>query len=91
MKTLKDKKFKNITDAANAIRKGKKTYLKRPRSWQKIHLYWENKDKWFLNVSYEKRIKGQIKRQESSWIIEKDLDKFLKLMCGQERYEIYST
>lgn len=66
----------------------KKIYLKRPKSWQRIYLWWEDSERWFLNKAYTKRTKGGFKLDESVWINTNGLDSFISFAVRQG-YEIY--
>jgi len=69
------KKNKDITydQFLTHLNKGKKGYMKKPRSWQKIWFWWEDKDCWFLNKAYDKRKDGKVEPEESVWITAKDM------------------
>jgi len=43
----------------SALDKGKKGYLQKPKSWQKIWYWWEDEDHWFMNV-YKEEKKGSV-------------------------------
>lgn len=77
-----------FTDALN---QGKKCYLKKPRSWQKIWFWWEidkedPEERWFMNVSREERKKDPF--ENSSWITAKDLGGWLD-MYERKGYQYY--
>ena len=57
------------------LEKGNTAYMKKQRSWQKIHFYWEDNDQWFMNQIYDKREDKEVKPDvgKGSWIIAKDL------------------
>ena len=57
------------------LNEGKKCYMKKPRSWQKIHFYWENKEQWFMNQIYDIRESKVVRphKEKGVWIIAKDL------------------
>lgn len=64
-----------------ALNEGKKCYLKKPRSWQKVWYWWEidkkNPDeRWFMNI-YKSEKGGGSNFKNPSWIIAKDLDVWL--------------
>ena len=61
--------------------KGNKTYVKKPKSWQKVWFWWESKkDKWFLNKAFDKRSKGKVTTEASSGITAKDMESHLSFM-----------
>lgn len=73
-------KAKELTkeEFINALSKWKRCYLKKPRSWQKIWMWWEKdkndpKEQWFMNVAVSTRTGIE----ESSWITAKQLDDWL--------------
>jgi|TARA_B110000483_G_scaffold198482_1_gene237705 hypothetical protein len=64
--------------------KGNKTYVKKPKSWQKVWFWWESKkDKWFLNKAYEKREDGCIVKEPSVFITAKQMESHLGFMERQ--------
>ena len=65
-----------------------RVYLKKPKSWQRIYLWWENNDRWFLNKAYSKKSKNDLQLEKSVWITMNDLDSFI-LFAVREGYEIY--
>lgn len=65
-----------------------RVYLKKPKSWQKIYLWWEDRDRWFLNKAYSKRSKNGLQLEKSVWITTDGLDSFI-LFAVREGYEIY--
>jgi len=71
----------------SALDKGKKGYLQKPKSWQKIWYWWEDKDHWFMNV-YKEEKKGSVNTGKSSWIIAKDLPNWLD-MDERSGYKFY--
>ena len=79
-------------DFLKALDKGKKCYLRKPRSWQKVWYWWEidKKDpteRWFMNI-YRSDKKGKENFEQSSWIIAKDLDTWLN-HAEREGYKYY--
>ena len=79
-------------DFLKALNEGKKCYLRKPRSWQKVWYWWEidKKDpteRWFMNV-YRADKKGKENFDHSSWITAKDLDTWLN-HAEREGYKYY--
>jgi len=79
-------------DFLNALDKGKKCYLRKPRSWQKVWYWWEidKKDpteRWFMNI-YRSDKKGKENFDQSNWITAKDLDTWLN-HAEREGYKYY--
>lgn len=73
------------------LNKDKRIYLKKPKSWQRIYLWWENSECWFLNKAFSKKTKNsKIDLEKSSWITSNDLDNFISFSVRQG-YEIYLT
>ena len=61
--------------------KGSKVYMKKPKSWQRVWFWWQSKkDKWFLNKAFDKRSKGKVTTEASSWITAKDMESHLSFM-----------
>jgi len=81
---------KKITDVQvrDFLNQNKKIFLKKPKSWQRIYLWWEDSEHWFLNKAATKRSNGGLKLEESVWITSNDLDKFISFAVRQG-YEIY--
>jgi len=70
------------------LAKGKKGYLQKPKSWQKIWYWWEDiSDMWFMNV-YKEEKRGSSGPGKGSWIIAKDLDHWLD-MDERSGYKFY--
>jgi hypothetical protein len=76
-------KAKDITKAEfmKALSKWKRGYMKKPKSWQKVWLWWEKdkndpKEQWFMNVARSTRTGIE----ESSWIIAKDIEHWIGAM-----------
>ena len=70
---------------------GNRGYMKKPRSWQKVWFWWEDKDQWFLNKAYEERKSNTIDENgfmKSSWITAKDLPSHLPFM-ERKGYKYY--
>lgn len=82
-----DKKIQELK-VRTVLDQDKKIYLKKPKSWQRIYLWWEDSDHWFLNKAATKRSKGGLKLEESVWITSNDLDRFISFAVRQG-YEIY--
>jgi hypothetical protein len=77
-----------------ALDEGKKCYLKKPRSWQRVWYWWEidKKDpdeRWFMNI-YRSEKKGDNDFSNSSWITAKDLDMWLS-HAEREGYKYYTN
>jgi hypothetical protein len=88
---MKQKELKDREEFMKALNKGNTCYLRKPRSWQKIHFYWEDKnEQWFMNKVYDIREDGQVKPDVSKgvWIIAKDLDHHIDTM-EREGYKYY--
>jgi len=81
---------KKITEdqVRDFLNQDKKIYLKKSKSWQRIYLWWEDDERWFLNKAYTKRVKGGFKLEESVWINSNGLDSFISFAVRQG-YEIY--
>jgi len=61
--------------------KGNRAYMKKPKSWQRVWFWWQSKkDKWFLNKAFDKRSKGKVTTEASSWITAKDMESHLSFM-----------
>ncbi len=84
---INDKRITEI-QVRDVLDQDKKIYLKRPKSWQRIYLWWEDSERWFLNKAYTKRTKGGFKLEESVWINTNELDSFISFAVRQG-YEIY--
>ena len=57
------------------LKAGKKCFMRKDRSWQKIHFYWENKEQWFMNQVFDIRENKVVRphKEKGVWIIAKDL------------------
>lgn len=82
MKKVDKPKTKEVThkEFLKAMASGKDCYMKKPRSWQRLHFWYEDlKDKWFVNKAYDFRVKGEgTAIEESSWITERYLAEHLE-------------
>ena len=72
MANIKRKEFLKI------LSQWKKAYIRKPRSWQKIWLWWEKLDshpdeQWFMNISKTSR-NG---KEPPVWVIATDLNHWL--------------
>ena len=57
-----------------AFSSGKDVYVKKPKSWQRKHLWWQDDNRWFINIADDKRIKGEgTIIDESFWINKNNL------------------
>jgi len=75
-----------------ALDEGKKCYLRKPRSWQKVWYWWEiNKkdptERWFMNICLSNK-RGKETFDKSSWITAKELDTWLN-HAEREGYKYY--
>ena len=63
---------------------GNKGYVKKPKSWQKVWFWWEDKkDKWFLNKAFDKRSDGRVEPEPSVWITANQMPSHLDFMERQ--------
>jgi len=85
---VKETKLKNKKEIIKCLNEGKRIYLKKPGSWQKIHLYWENTDKWFLNISVDKRSNKTLIQEKSTWITANDIEHFVGVYL-RHSYQAY--
>lgn len=87
---MKNVELKNRKEFMKLLNEGKRCYLKKNRSWQKIHFWWEDKGQWFMNKVYDIREAGRVKPNYSkgAWIIAKDLDYHLDSF-DKEGYKYY--
>lgn len=72
-----------------ALSNRKRCYIKKPKSWQKIWMWWEPdkndpNEKWFMNIA--RASKNEI--EESVWIIAKNIDHWIGYM-EREGYKYY--
>ncbi len=70
----------------NIGNKSKKGYLKKDKGRNTVHLWWENSDKWFMNVAEEKS-NGEI--EESIFIIASDLEGFIQYVYVRNNFLCY--
>ena len=79
---MKPTALKDRKEFMKFLNEGKRCYLKKDRSWQKIHFWWEDSDQWFMNKVYDVREDGSVKPNYSkgAWIIAKDLDHHIDTM-----------
>ncbi len=86
MKTANDLSYEEFLSNLN---KGKRCFMKKPRSWQRIWFWWEDKEQWFLNKAYDKRTAGKVEPEPSVWITAKDLESHVKYLERQD-YKYYT-
>lgn len=68
---------------------GNRGYMKKPKSYVKTWLWWENKERWFMNIANEIRKKGvPAELDKSRWITAKDLPTHLRNYESQG-YQFY--
>jgi hypothetical protein len=69
-----------LNEFIKAMIHGKECYLKKPKSWQRLHFWYEDlKDRWFINKAYDFRVKGEgVAIEESCWITERYLVQHLE-------------
>jgi len=84
-KKNKDITYKQFVAHLNA---GNKGYMKKPRSWQKVWFWWEDKDQWFLNKAFDKRSEGIVEPEPSVWITAKQMPDHLPFM-ERQGYKYY--
>lgn len=85
MKKANDKSYDEFIAALN---KGKRVFMKKPRSWQGVWFWWEDKDQWFLNKAYDKRTAGKVEPEESAWITAKDMEQHFNYL-ERQGYKYY--
>ena len=75
--TVKDITLKEFL---KALADGKDCYMKKPKSWQRLHFWYEDlNDKWFINKAYDFRVKGEgTAIEDSTWITERYLVEHLE-------------
>jgi hypothetical protein len=85
-------KAKELTkeEFIKALFKWNRCYLKKPKSWQKIWMWWEKdkndpKERWFMNVAVSTRTGIE----ESSWITAKQLEDWLDYR-ERQGYKFYA-
>lgn len=71
------------------LSKWKRGYMQKPKSWQKVWLWWEKnkddpKEQWFMNIA--RSTKTGI--EESSWIIAKNIEHWIDVM-ERDGYKYY--
>lgn len=72
-----------------ALLKGQRGYLKKSKSWKKIHLYWEDpRDAWFMNWDEDVRSGKSLKQESVGWLVATQMDHFYdwRLRMGYEFY-----
>jgi hypothetical protein len=85
-------KTKEITkeEFIKILSKWKRGYLKKPKSWQRIWMWWEKdksdpKEQWFMNVAVSTRTGIE----ESTWITAKQLSDWLDYK-ERQGYKFYA-
>lgn len=85
-KSISKKQFKK------EFLKGKSGYIKKPKSWKRIHIWWEpmeDNEQWFINIASDIRKNGEgLKIEDSNWITAKNLDIWLN-GWDREKYKFY--
>ncbi len=86
-------KAKEITkdEFLKMLSKWEHGYIKKPKSWQKIWLWWERnkndpKEQWFMNIAKSTRTGIE----ESAWITAKQFNERMEFMEGQG-YKYYAN
>jgi hypothetical protein len=76
-------KVKEISkdDFMKALSKWKRCYIKKPKSWQKVWMWWERdksdpKEQWFMNIARSTRTGIE----NSVWITAKDIEHWIGYM-----------
>lgn len=72
-----------------SLSKWNKCYIKKPKSWQKIWLWWEKnnqepKEQWFMNIAKTTRTTIE----PSTWIIATDIEHWFSCM-ERDGYKYY--
>lgn len=66
-----------------------KGYIKKPKSWKRTHIWWEDNDKWFINIARDLKNKGDnASIEDSVWITANDLSGWLSARV-REGYNFY--
>ena len=86
MKKQNDVTYQQFVDHLNS---GNKVYMKKPRSWQKVWFWWEDKDQWFLNKAYEKRVEKRVEPEPSVWITAKQMNEGYFDFMERQGYKYY--
>jgi hypothetical protein len=78
----------------NALSKWKKCYMKKPKSWQKVWLWWEKskydpKEQWFMNVAMSTK-KGKDTKEDSVWFTADNINAWLDYM-ERQGYNYYTN
>lgn len=72
-----------------ALSKWNRCYIKKPKSWQKVWLWWEKskhnpKEQWFMNIAKTTRTATE----PSTWIIASDIEDWFSHM-ERDGYKYY--
>jgi hypothetical protein len=85
-------KVKEITkeEFLKTLSKWKRGYIKKPKSWQKVWMWWEKdksdpKEQWFMNIAVSTRTGVE----ESTWITAKQLNDWLDYR-ERQGYKFYA-
>jgi len=59
-----DLKQVTLDEFEKALLEGKRGYVKKPKSWKRYHLWWDDlSDIWFMNLAEDVRRAGKVKQE----------------------------